>query len=272
MFDVTPEVRFTPGEISFDFAQLEEQITTWMGAYKDLEVTEENLKERKADVTTLRKIRTAMEDRRKEIKRDYDAPLKEYEEKVKKLTGIITEEIDRINDDVKAFDQKRIEEKQGHIKELYDQNVGEYAEYLPLEIIRSSKWDNKTCSDNEIISEIQTMVIKVRNDLMAIKALGSEIEDRLLSVYKATGNNLAEAIKKNSEYLEAKQLAEERVREEQARKIASEKQWDDKEQIPQEPAKGFMNEPVFCFRVTGLENIDRVKELLAFNGIEYEEA
>jgi hypothetical protein len=271
MFEVIPEVKFTPGEIAFDFAGLEEQITEWMGAYKDLEVTEDNLQERKKDIATLRKIRTAMDDRRKEIKKEYDAPLKEYEDKVKKLTGIIGVEIDRIDGEVKAFDQKRIEEKQGHIRELYEQNVGEYAEYLPLDIIKSSKWDNKTCGDNEIVSEIQTLVIKVRNDIAAIKALGSEIEDRLLSAYKASGNNLAYAIQKNSEYIETKRIAEERIKEEQARKIASEKQWDDKEQIPQEPAKGFMNEPVFCIRVTGLDNIDQLKEFLKFTGIEYEE-
>lgn len=292
MNDIQIVAQVRPAEIESNLADLDAAIENQMKAYETLEVTEDNISERKSDVATLRKIKGAIEDRRKEIKRDYDGPLKEFESKVKVVTAKLDKQINRIDGDIKAFDRKRIEEKQAHIQDLYDQNIGEYAEYLPLNIIKSSRWDNKTCSDNEIISEIQTAVMKVRSDLEAIRALRSEYEDKLISIYKATGNSLNIAIQKNADYIEAKKAAEESLRKEreeakqaeearkaeearleEERRIASEKAWDDKEQIPAEPVKKFdaMNEPTLTITVKGPEDIEALRNFLEFSGIEYTE-
>jgi len=250
-------VEYTRGTITCDFSEIEEELRLQMTAYADLEVTEDNIPERKKDVATLRKIKTAVEDKRKEIKKEYSKPLAEFEAKVKQVTGIIDEQIVRINSGLDEFDKKRIQEKREHIKELYEKEAGEYAEFLPLEIIRSSRWDNKTCTDNEIISEIQTAKLKVRADIEAIKALGSDIEEKLIITYKENGNSLA-AIQQNNAYLEGKKAGE---------KVAP------TACQPAEPVKVWdaMNEPVWTIRITGLDAIDKAKGLLAFNGIEYQE-
>lgn len=292
MNDIQIVANVRPAEIESNLADLDAAIENQMKAYETLEVTEDNITERKSDVATLRKIKGAIEDRRKEIKRDYDGPLKEFESKVKVVTAKLDKQINRIDGDIKAFDKKRVEEKQAHIQAIYDQNIGEYAEYLPLSIIKSSKWDNKTCGDNEIISDIQTMVMKVRSGLEAIRALRSEIEDKLISIYKATGNSLNVAIQKNGDYIEAKKAAEESLRREkeeakkaeearkaeeakreEERRIASEKAWDDKEQIPAEPVKKFdaMNEPVWSIEIIGADNIDYVRMFLEVKNIKYKE-
>lgn len=284
MNDIQIVAQVRPAEIESNLADLDAAIENQMKAYETLEVTEDNISERKSDVATLRKIKGAIEDRRKEIKRDYDSPLKEFESKVKVVTAKLDKQINRIDGDIKAFDRKRIEEKQAHIQDLYDQNIGEYAEYLPLNIIKSSRWDNKTCTDNEIISDIQTDVMKVRTELDAIRALGSEIEDKLIETYKANGNNLAAAISRNNQHIESKKIAEENLKKEAERKaeearleeerrIASEKAWDDKEQIPAEPVKKFdaMNEPTLTITVKGPEDIEALRNFLEFSGISYTE-
>ena len=219
MNDIQIVAQVRPAEIESNLADLDAAIENQMKAYETLEVTEDNISERKSDVATLRKIKGAIEDRRKEIKRDYDSPLKEFESKVKVVTAKLDKQINRIDGDIKAFDRKRIEEKQAHIQDLYDQNIGEYAEYLPLNIIKSSRWDNKTCTDNEIISDIQTDVMKVRTELDAIRALGSEIEDKLIETYKANGNNLAAAISRNNQHIESKKIAEENLKKEAEAKL-----------------------------------------------------
>ena len=212
MNELQVEVRLTAGEIACNFDDIESALRTQMTAYEELEVTEDNIPERKADVATLRKIRGAVDDKRKEIKRDFSKPLTEFEGRVKKIEGIIDEQIDRINDGLTAFENKRIAAKREVIKQIYDRECEGYTEYLPLESIRSSKWDNKTVSDKDIASEIQEMVLRVKSDLAAIEGLQSEIKDKLLLVYKSSGNNLSAAIQRNTEYLDAKRAAEERIR------------------------------------------------------------
>lgn len=284
MNDFIVEVKQQPGSIVCNFDEIESALKNQMQAYADLEVTEDNIPERKKDIATLRKIKDAVDTKRKEVKRAYSEPLTEFETKVKNLTGILDTEIIRIDRDIKEYDRKRIEEKQIHIKELYEQHVGEYAEYLPLSIIKSSKWDNKTCLDNEIISDIQTARLKVRGDIQAIKALGSEIEEKLLATYKQNGNNLAAAIKRNADYLDAKKAAEERMRaQEEARKAAEEAQRAAelvKNTTPAADELPFPDvapsipepyEPVIVIRVSGIENIDALRTFLDMSNIPFEE-
>ena len=289
MNELRVEVRQTPGEIACNFAELEDALKTQMQAYAGLEVTEDNIPERKKDIATLRKIKGAVDDERKKVEKEFSKPLNEFKDRVKNLTGILDKEIVRIDGEIKEFDRRRIEEKQKHIRELYTSAVGDYAEFLPLSVIKSSKWDNKTCSDTEITGAIQEMVLKVRSDLSAIKALASPFEEKLIAAYKASGNQLAVAIQKNTDFIEGAKEAERRAaeeaarraKEEEARKIASEKQWEDTEQIPVVDTKTGeqvgsivfpMNEPVMVIRVTGAENVEALRTFLEMSGIDYEEA
>ena len=187
MNELQVEVRLTAGEIACNFDDIESALRTQMTAYEELEVTEENIPERKADVATLRKIRGAVDDKRKAIKKDFSKPLAEFEERVKKIEGVIDEQIDRINDGLNAFENKRIAEKRERVREIYKRVCGGYEEYLPLDIIRSSKWDNKTFGESDIESAMQEMVMRVKNDLNAIKGLQSEIEDKLIKAYRGYG-------------------------------------------------------------------------------------
>lgn len=283
----------TPGKIECNFDEIEAALRNQMTAYADLEITEENIPERKADLATLRKIRGAVDDKRKEVKRDFDAPLKEFEGKVKSLTGILDEQIYRIHDGLNVFEQKRIAEKQAHNRELYEREVGGLAEYLPYESIRSDKWNNKTTTDTAIVAEIQEKVLRVNNDLAAIRALGSEIEEKLLATYKASGNQLSVAIQKNTEYMEAKRAAEERLKAEAERKAREEAERKAREEaertaaeVPAEPVPvapaacqpaepvnvwDAMNPPTLTIRVTGLEDIEALRNFLDMSGIRFEE-
>ena len=295
MNELLVKVEQKPGEIKSNLDDLAAALTNQMQAYEGLEVTEDNIPERKNDLATLRKMSKAIDDRRKEVKKSWDAPLKEFEAKVKDVAGIIDKQIIRIDGDIKEFDRKRVAEKQEKIKALYEEEIGEYADYLPLSVIKPSKWDNKTCGETEIRSDLQEMVLKVKSDLSAIKALNSEFEEKLLNAYKASGNQLSIAIQKHTDYTEAKiatekalkeaqerkerEEAERRAREEEQRKIASEKAWDDQEQIPvvdtnTGAAVGIIPpdlEPIATFRVKGADNIDAVRTFMNMSEIEFEE-
>lgn len=264
MNELRIEVHQTPGEIACNFDEIEAALKNQMTAYEELEVTEENIPERKADVATLRKISKAVDDERKRVKKEFSAPLTEFEGRVKRLTEIIGEQITRINAGLTEFEDKRIQEKREHVKEIYAAEVGDLAEFMPYEVIRSSRWDNKTTSDNEIISEIQTMKLRIKSDLESIKALESDIEDKLILAYKATGNNLSAAIQKHTDYMAGKAAAMERTAAEQTAPTACQ---------PAEPVKVWdsMNEPELIVKVKGLENIEALKTYLDMSGMEWEE-
>lgn len=197
-----------PVVIGGNFDEMQQALSNMMQAYAGLEVTEENIPERKKDVATLRKLKKAIDDKRKNVKTEYEKPLKAFEGKCKELTGIIDTEISRINHDLSAYEAKRCAEKQSIIRKLYDENIGEYAEYLPLDMIYDESWENKTCSEKEIISDIQQEKIRVKTDLQTIQIAAGEFADDCLDWYKKHGCDLPATMRRLEDLRSAKDRAE----------------------------------------------------------------
>ena len=208
-------VTTSPGAMIANFDDLERTLTIQMTAYDNLPVTAENVKERRDDVATLRKIRKAIEDKRKSAKSEYEKPLKEFEGNVKRLTAIIDKQIDTINKGITQVEEARKAEKQKTVMALYEREVGDLSPFLPYERIKKDRWLNKTCTENEIIFDLQEMTSGVKGDLQAIRELGSDIEDKLIDTYRRNGNSLVHAMKRHNEYMQAKADAEKRLAEEQ---------------------------------------------------------
>ena len=201
------------GVINTNFDELKEMLKKELEPYKNLTVSEDEIKFAKEDLAYLRKQRTEIENRRKEIKNEYSKPLTDFESSCKELTGLFDDAIKNITDQLDLFEADRIKHKRERIGKLYVEQVGEYIDYLPLEANYNEKWDNKSYSDNDIIFDISAKITKIKSDLDVIKSLSSEIEDEVIATYKANGNDLASAIKRNSQYLADKQKIAEQAKE-----------------------------------------------------------
>lgn len=222
MNDIEVKVSQQAGVINCNLEEIKEALRLQMTAYTELEVTEGNIKESKGDLATLRKIKKAVDDRRKEVKKSFMKPYEEFEADVKSVLSIIDEPIGMIDGKLKEFEAKRAAEKLEHVKELYKENIGEYEEFLPFSAIAKNSWTNATCSDKDILFDIAEARQRVRADLDVITGLKSEIHEQLIDVYKRTCNNLSAAVQKNTDYIEAKEAAK-KVLEAEAKKEAEKK-------------------------------------------------
>lgn len=223
-----------PGTIELNLEDLKAAVSEKVSFYSGLIVTEDTIPGAKKDLAELRKLKTELEDRRKAAKKTWMQPYEEFEKQVKEVTAIVEEPIAKIDKQLKDFEADRIAKKQAHLRELYDANINGLETYLPFETLKRPQWDNKSTDDKAIIFDIQEQVVKVQSDLSAIKALQSGVEDECLRAYKASGNNLAAAIQKNSDYLNAKKRAEENLRAEQERKAREEAERAEAERIAAE--------------------------------------
>lgn len=245
MNDLNVSVNSHIGSIDCNFQELKEALAVQMTAYTSLEITEDSQKEAKKDLATLRKIRKAVEDKRIAVKKEYMKPYTEFEAQEKDLLSVIDEPINMIDNKLKQFESARIAEKEKHLHELYEQNIGEYGDYLPYMAVAREKWINTTYADKDVLYDISESITRVRSDINVIKALNSEIEEECLKAYKESGNDLAAAITKNSDFIKAKQLVE------------------NKKPVPMDD--------VLTIRIEGKDNIDKVKDFLSFAEIEYKE-
>lgn len=254
-----------PVIITGNFEEMQAELSNMMTAYAGLEVTEENLPERKKDIATLRKIRVAIEDKRKSAKKDYEKPFKLFEAECKKLTGIIDREIDRINADMDVYDKKRIAEKRKVIDRLYAENIGDYADYLPLAIIFRPQWDNKTYTENAIITDIQEAVLTVKTDFQTIDTMCAPWQEECKAVYKVSG--LTGALQRYKDLESAKKAAEASVK-------ASEQQTPTPEPMEQEkPIEDAVDSDRWVFTITVSNETDAkfIRETCEIMGFEYKE-
>jgi len=279
MNEIVVNVNAKPGEIEFDLSALKENLAAELEPYKNLLVTEETVKASKKDLAMLRANKKMLNDRKIEVKKAFTEPYERFEKEVKEALALFDNAISNVDGQVKAFEEKTKEEKKAHIRELYDNMITEeLAEYLPFDKVFVADWLKASVKDKEVIDAIEYRMSIVRDEIGAIKALNSEIEADLLLTYKQYGQ--VAAIKKHSDYLATKSLAEKRLAEEAQRKAEAEKEAEVERRVAERLAeKEPVAEPIVAdapkdgkvtFTVDE-SDADKVREFLRFSLIHYTE-
>lgn len=206
--------------------EIKQEITSKVAYYGELVYDEEQIKEAKADRADLNRFKTALEDKRKEIKKAYLAPYEKFEKEVKEIVKILEEPIAAIDSQVRAFEEKKKQEKQDEIvayietKDLHGFNWTQ---------IFNIKWLNATTSMKSITEEIDNTVAEIDADINILTDL-SEYSFEALEKYKETrdvrqalaeAKRLTEMAKAKAEY-EARQQAEAEARAAEAEARAAE--------------------------------------------------
>ena len=266
MNDLSVNVEAKQGEISFNLSALKDALSVEMEKYKNLIVTEDTVKESKKDLATLRKARKELNDRKIEVKKSFMEPYTKFEDEVKEALKIIDEPIEVIDKQVKEFELAERQRKKEHCREFYESIIGDMKEFIPFEKVFREDWLNASSKDRDIIEAVDIRKIQVQNDLNAIKALNSEIEDDLIANYKSFGD-LSLAIQKNSFYLESKAKAEKKIEEERK---AEEEKTAMSEELTFDEYQEHSVYLGFTFRVKDTD-AKKVIDFLKFSGIEYEE-
>ena len=221
------------GSIETNSEEIKAALAAKMEEYKGMVFTAESQPEAKRTVASLRKLKKAMNDRRIEIKKTFMAPYTNFEAQVKELDKLIDEPIDFISGQIEEFERRRVEAKKAMICEIYTGIMAEHGtvmEYLPLDRIYDSRWENSTTTQKAITEAITAHVEHVEKDLDTIRAMESEFEDKGLAKYRAT-LELSDAItamnqyqKQKEEILRRQAEEEQRKAEEEARRAAEEEQ------------------------------------------------
>lgn len=188
-----------------------EEIKAWLSErvshYNSLVVTEDSVKEAKADRAKLNALKTAIDTRRKEIKKEFLAPLDAFEKDVKEITALIDEPIANIDKQTKAFEQAEKDKKKAELQRFFRDNAKDLGEIITFEQIFNERWLNKTVALLSATQEIIAIFEKINSDLAVISGLGSEYELQIKATYIAS-LDLAEALREQERLVQAKERLE----------------------------------------------------------------
>lgn len=209
------DVQF-PEVIEFNFDELKKEITEKAALYKNMVYTDETIKEAKADKATLNKFITALEDKRKEVKKQCLQPYEDFEKQIRELVAIVDEPVQLINEQVRAYEDKKKADKLEKIKEFWEST--EHPDWLTCNRIFDQKWLNATASMKKVQEAITERLKQICSDMDTLNSL-PEFAFEAVEEYKqsldvnraiAEGQRLAD-IQKRKQEAEAAKVAEKEV-------------------------------------------------------------
>ena len=189
--------------IEWNHEEIKKEVSEKIEHYKNLVYTDEQIKDAKSDRATLNKFVKALEDKRKEIKKQCLAPYEDFEKKMKEIVAIVNEPIGLIDTQLKEYEEKRKREKATKVDEI----LKEAEKSLPddMHIPFDSKWLNSSVSMKSIKEAIDGKIEQVKNDLDTLSNL-PEFGFEAVEVYKTTLdiNKAVNEAKRMSEIAKAK--------------------------------------------------------------------
>lgn len=165
-FVLSTDLSGIPAEIEFNFEELKTALPELLAPYQNLVVTADSVKSAKGDKAKLNKLRTAIEEQRKAVKKQCLSPYEAFEPKCKEITGMIDEAIQAIDKQVKEFDKKADEEKWAKLFVWFTKR--NTLKWLDINAVINPKWKNKTASIETLISEMEERITQFEADYSMI--------------------------------------------------------------------------------------------------------
>lgn len=195
---------FVP-EIKWNNEELKTAIAEKMEEYKGLVFTEETISEGKKDRANLNKLRGAIDDERKRVKKLCMEPCNRFEKEVKEVLALVDEQISAIDVQIKEVEQIRKEEKRKAVQELFE-SIG-FQKFVTLEMIWDEKWLNASVALSKVENQMKETMYRIGEEVGTISRL-PEFSFEAMEVYKKT-LDLTQAIKKGQELADIQKRKEE---------------------------------------------------------------
>ena len=212
--------------INWNFKELKEEIKNKVEIYNNFVYSAENLKTAKADRANLNKLKTAINEKRKEIKKLCLQPYENFESEVKEILKILDQPINKIDSQIKAEEEKEKKQKRGILEVYYIEHYGDnIGNQIKLDKIFDNKWLNKSCSLKKAQEEIDTKVKEINENIETLNELpmfSFEAKEKYLKILdiKNALNFVNELIKLQNQKEKQKQ-----------QKLLNKQQFEKKEQI-----------------------------------------
>lgn len=214
--------------ITTNFAEFKTALDLKMDEYRGLVFTDQQIPEARKTVAELRKLKAAIDTKRKELKKEHMIPYDEFEKQAKEIMSIIDSAIVPINEQIKEAEEIKRDIKRKEISN-YFLYVADGNPNYDLSECWNDKWiSNASYSIKKIKEEIDSYIAETdakiagtQEGINTIKGFNSEFEDKAIELF-LNGGSLADAINLIREFEEAKKEAVEKARREEAARIEAE--------------------------------------------------
>ena len=164
-------VDFTPSTIVINNEnELTKTIEDYAAKYKGLVFNEDGVKDAKNVRAEMRGVAKSLDDKRKEVKKEYNKPLALFEKRIKKLTETIQEVITPIDEGIKNLEEQERLSKQNEIETQVNKQLEEQSDFVKGSFLYNPKWLNKTVAMKKVAEEVEEQIKLLLKEEQQIKA------------------------------------------------------------------------------------------------------
>lgn len=158
-FEVKTDLSVLPAVIESNAPEIRAEMDQKLEFYRNLVVTPETVNDGKKAKADLNKLKTAIADKRKEVKRQCLDPYKAFEDACKEIEGMIDDAVESIDKQLKEFARQVATEKLNVLQAHFNGIVSEKnAEWIDINRILNPKWKNSTMKLDVLKREISEAV------------------------------------------------------------------------------------------------------------------
>ncbi len=185
-FVLSTDLSVLPKCIEFNAEDLKRELQPKLDYYKSMVVTEDGIKEAKVDRANLNLLKSAIDEKRKEVKRQWLVPYESFEVQCKELASMIDAPISAIDTQIKAFDEIRKQEKWTAICEFWNNIANDMDDTIMLDRVVNPKWKNATMKLEDVKLDLSDKLDRIREDLHTIDVEFADVPYKaaILSKYK----------------------------------------------------------------------------------------
>ena len=173
------------GEIESNMKEVKGYVEELNNYYKNINFTEETMKEAKDEKAKVNKFKTQVADYRKNIVAEYNKPIKTLEETARETEKLLTETYNTINKQVSSYEDEQKRKKEQQIKDYFE----EYKTANNIDFIRYEQAKiNVTlnASLKSLKEQAKIFIDKIADDLRLIET--QECKEEILVEYKQNLN------------------------------------------------------------------------------------
>ena len=251
------------GKLAINYDQLKKQLDRSLKIYDTFEVTDENIPISKSERASLNNLVKVIDNKRKELKKEFLKPYELVETQCNELKGMIDGVVSKIDTGIKSFENKVKEEKYNEIKKYYDSFDWDI---VPFGELFEDRYLNSGVKTSEWQKSISDKIMAINQELSLVNNF--DVEDKeLLKAYYLDTLNLALAKEKYDRNMAARARFVESKVEQQPQQV------DDIIEVD-EPIIPKVEEPLYKlkFKVTVTESqLNKLNNFLDYNNIAFEQ-
>lgn len=187
MNEISVNVVQVPGEITWNFEEIKSRLSQELEVFKNTVYTDDTIKDAKADAAELRKLKTTLDDRRKEVKGKCLEPYSLIEDQVKQLEKLINEPLEIIGKKVDEYENKRKELALKEINAYYAEKAKVFTDSSIVnrvyKDVYDSRWLNVSTTKKTWKEAIDNEILQVQQDISVIIATESEFKKDMMDSY-----------------------------------------------------------------------------------------